>query len=123
MKKLIFIFIVVVSNIAVCEIPRLINYQGRLVENGVAVTGTKSMTFRLLDKNNNNLWEETQTVQIQNGIFNVLLGSITSIDPIIFSKESEIYLETIVDGTSLGKQRLVSVGYAFKTSDADTLKG
>ncbi len=106
------------------EVPHLINYQGRLLQEGIPVTGTKSVNFKILssESGGNILWEETQNgISITDGIFNVLLGSVSPIPTNVFSSQSETWLETTIDGTSLGRQRLVSVGYAFKAGDADKL--
>lgn len=115
----------VLSTVIHCyaEVPHLINYQGRLLQGGIPVSGTKSMTFKIwsAESGGNFLWEETQNnVLVTNGIFNVLLGSVNSIPTSVF-EGSSVWLETIVAGTSLGRQKIVSVGYAFKAENADKL--
>ena len=55
------------------------SYQGVLTgTSGTPVPdGTVSLTFRLYDssENSDTLWQETQSVQVTNGVFNVILGS------------------------------------------------
>ncbi len=67
------------------QIPRTISYQGVLTDvNGTAVTdGAYEMTFRLYDALDGGtaLWSETQTVPVQDGLFNVLLGTVTPLTP------------------------------------------
>ena len=77
---LLILVIVVISHAAV---PKLINYQGHITDKGGnPLTGTYSITFTIYDSATNGtaLWTETQNVvDVNNGIFNVLLGS-ASID-------------------------------------------
>lgn len=60
------------------EIPERIGFQG-LIENslGEPLTGDYSMTFALYDSEagENALWQETQTVRVEDGIYSVMLGS------------------------------------------------
>ncbi len=119
----------VVICIYAAEVPHLINYQGRLLQGGKPVNGNKNITFKICSSEQGGEihWSETQNnVPITNGIFNVLLGSVNPIPTIVFSSDSEtngIWLETYLkdDETSLGRQRMVSVGYAFKAEDTDKL--
>src|SRR6266542_804766 len=65
-------------NLPVSAIPQMINYQGRLSDvTGNVLTGVYSMTFNLYDQaaNGRSLWNETQQVNVTNGLFNALLGS------------------------------------------------
>lgn len=110
------------SSISLAEVPGLINYQGRLTESGVPVTGTRSMTFRIYDaaSGGNKLWEETRTVAVNNGVFSIKLGEITPIPKEKFSGGST-YLETEVSGVKLGRERLVTVPYAYHSAVADSV--
>jgi hypothetical protein len=64
--------------------PRLINYQGVLTDAGGAAVGDGfySVTFRLyeVDAGGTEIWTETQAVEVNKGIFNVVLGNITPLD-------------------------------------------
>lgn len=105
-------------------VPQLINYQGRLVDSGGSpVTGTKSIAFTIYDAATGGsiLWQETQSIQITDGLFNVLLGSINPIDDSVFNGDSRflgIKVESDPEGSP--RHQLVSVGYAFT---ADNLGG
>ena len=64
------------------SVPNQLNYQGYLVDatDSVAVTDTLQMTFRLFDSKTKEaeLWSETHpAVEVNNGLFQVLLGSVT----------------------------------------------
>jgi len=116
--------------------PNLINYQGSLTDSGgTPVTDLAvSMTFRIYDAATGGtpLWEETQTVAVTNGIYNVLLGSSTAnpaygtFDPSLFSGDSR-WLEIVVNGETLTpRQRIASVAYSLRTAEAgnaDTVDG
>jgi len=66
------------------EIPEMVSFQGFLADsNGTAVEdGNYILTFSLWDgasdETDNKLWEETQVVPVQRGIYSVDLGSAES---------------------------------------------
>ncbi len=67
------------------EIPQTISYQGVLSDNNsqLVADGQYKLNFKLTNSPNNNviLWQETHDdVAIVNGIFNVILGSVTPLD-------------------------------------------
>ena len=79
------------------------------------MNGERSMTFRIYSQESGGTpkWSETQTVQVTNGVFTTLLGSVNSIPANVFSDE-DAWLEVEVAGQILaGRQRLVSVAYTF----------
>jgi hypothetical protein len=134
-KLLVMGFIVLsaalVSFAALAAGPDLINFQGQLIDadTGLPVTGTTvPMTFRIFDTDTEGipLWEESQTVDVQNGIYNVLLGSgilnpgYGDFNPSLFSGENR-WLEVLVDSEILApRQRISSTAYAM---NAETLDG
>ena len=72
---LLFFMFFAFSSFVDAAIPRLINYQGKLTDtSGVPLTGSYAITFRIYDalSAGNLLWEETQQVLIDKGIFGVL---------------------------------------------------
>lgn len=104
------------SSISLAEVPEFINYQGRLTESGVPVTGSRSMTFRIytVATGGTSIWDETRTITINNGIFSVKL-------PIPKEKFNGVstYLETQVGTVILGRERLVTVPYAYHAAKSD----
>ena len=64
---------------AASPVPK-ISWQGRLIQNGVAVEGSRMMTFTLYDEQNTALWHEVQHVKITNGIYSVLLGAVNQLN-------------------------------------------
>ncbi|MFH1379785.1 MAG: hypothetical protein ABII23_05860 [bacterium] len=115
-------------NMHAADVPPYINYQGLLAQEGVPVNGPRNITFRLYDSADPTsiLWEEihdanTQQVQITDGVFNVVLGEITAIPPVLFKDSDNIHLKLIVEGEEFGGQKLSTVAYAFRSQSAQTI--
>ena len=102
------------------QVSHLVNYQGRLMDGaGVSVGGTVNMAFRIFDvlSGGTALWEETQSLQVTNGIYNVLLGSVVPLDPSAFS-DTVLYLEVEADGEVMSpRARITSVPFAIKAEE------
>ena len=100
--------------------PNLINYQGRLVDNnGNPMTGTKSVVFKIFDAASagTQLWTETQSVTLENGIFSVKLGAAAALTSNVYSADDR-YLEITVDAVTLAPRvQLVSVPFALAASN------
>ncbi|MFH1691503.1 MAG: hypothetical protein ABIC68_02895 [Candidatus Omnitrophota bacterium] len=104
-------------------IPRLINYQGKVTDsNNVPLTGSYAVAFRIYDAESggNMLWEEAHTgVVIDNGLFNILLGSVTNLD-IPFDKP--YFLEIKVDNEVMSpRQQITASAYAMRAQNTDSL--
>lgn len=83
--RLCVFLLLLLSTVLSAQVPQTISHQGLLTDsNGNAVPdGDYDLTFTLSTSPNNSvqLWEEThQDVVVQNGLFNVILGSITPLD-------------------------------------------
>ena len=85
---------------------RQMNYQAKLTDaNGVAVSdGTYNIEFKLYAASSGGsaLWTETRTttdrVQVTNGLFSVMLGSVTSLTSVDFNQT--LYLSVNIGGTA-----------------------
>ena len=78
MKKLILIVFCLLCSTAYADIPKLIDCQGKLTDSdGNPLQGNRHVTFRIFDDLNAGqlLWEETQTITMDNGIFDTMLGA------------------------------------------------
>jgi len=66
-----------VRDTASADIPKTINFQGRLMSSkSVPFDGTANLTMRIYDSRGNLLFSESQSsVAVTKGIFNVLIGS------------------------------------------------
>ncbi|GAG33761.1 unnamed protein product, partial [marine sediment metagenome] len=93
------------------------NYQGRLVDtNGNPITGTYDITFKIhtAATGESEVWFETQTVSLDNGIFSVQLGSVTALGASVFSGDSRwLEVQIGVNPALSPRHRLVSAPYAF----------
>ena len=111
-------------------VPNTVKFAGTLNEvNGKPLTGTVGVTFLLYKDQSGGtpLWMETQNVQADNnGHYSIILGSVTShgIPAETFSAGEARWL-----GIQVGREperprvQLVSVPYALKAADAQTLGG
>ncbi|MBC8232933.1 tail fiber domain-containing protein [bacterium] len=108
------------------EPPRLLNYQGKLTDENGPVTGTVSITFSIYDTPTGGapLWSEPHdNVTVTDGLFNSILGSLNPIDDSVLSG-GERYFELTVNGEPIEpRQQVVSVLFALKAQDAETLSG
>ncbi len=108
-------------------IPWMINYQGRLTDtSGSAVSGTLTITFRLYDAvtSGTKQWQEEQTVTLastDNGIFNVVLGTVTVLTAVDFNTPMWLSVQVSDDTEMTPRQRLTAVGYAMNADQLDSL--
>nr|MDJ0869807.1 hypothetical protein [Myxococcota bacterium] len=109
------------------DVPDRVDHQGFLLDGeGVPVTDPAlAMVFALYDTplDGAPLWEETQAVDVQAGVYSVSLGSIVALDPRLFAAGS-LWLEVRVAGETLfPRTGLTSTPYALRAGDADRLGG
>ena len=101
------------------DIPRYINYQGKLTDaEDNPVTGDVSVTLRIYDAATGGtaLWTEAQTVTVTRGIFSILLGSTTALDDLAFDVPYWYSVEVEADGEMTPRQRLTTVAYALNAA-------
>lgn len=129
MKSMIFILVsaavllTIFSSISLAQIPKLISYQGKLNDaNGLPVNGTRSITFTLYDAATGGtaLWTEIHSsVTVTNGVFSVLLGSVTDLNNLAFDKPYYLGI-TVGSGTELlPRKQIVSVAYSMRAENAN----
>jgi hypothetical protein len=127
MKRLFQIFVIgalvaLLATLASAQVPRMINYQGKLTTSaGAPVNDTLQMVFSIYaDSGGTNLlWTETQpAVIVEKGVFNVLLGSVDSIPYSVFDG-SIGYLGVKVgeDPEITPRKKMVSVAYAYRAGE------
>ena len=111
------------------DVPSLINYQGRLTDpSGVPKSGMFAMEFTVVDGGGSSLgWTEMQSVQVDNGFFNVQLGSVTPFPSGLFTGAPTDsfgpvrFLEVVVDGETLvPNRRIVSAAYSLTVEAGPT---
>src|SRR5215469_15937084 len=112
-------------------VPNLVRYAGTLKDgNGVALSSTTvGVTFAVYRQQDGGaaVWMETQSVTTDAaGNYNVLLGSTTStgLSGDLFSQPEQRWLGVQVEGQpEQARVQLVSVPYALKAHEAETLGG
>ena len=105
-------------------IPKRLSYQGLLTKsNGQPVPdGSYLVKFTLYSSANGDsfFWEESQTISIDDGLINTVLGETTPIESI----PNQAYLEINIDGTILSpRQEMTSVFYAMVSDTAKYSEG
>ena len=119
--------ILVLSTLAYAEVPKMINYQGKLTTpQGALFNDTLAMTFSIYADSTGGtaLWTETQTsVKVEYGVFSVLLGSVNPIPATVFDGNTRyLGLKVGSDNEMTPRKAIVSVGYAYHSITSDTAK-
>ena len=109
------------------QIPGQLNYQGYLTDKELdPLEGKYSIEFFIFDQpeGSEELWSEYHDVNIKNGNFNVILGSVKPIPEKLFDQKDRYLAIKIGDDPIMTpRKRITSVGYAFKAANADRLNG
>jgi hypothetical protein len=101
MKRLSLLLIFsILTNLSIFgQVPNTTSFQGVLSNNDGSIVedGNYSLTFKLYDSSIDGIliWEETQSVSTERGIFNVILGNVNPLD-LAFDKQ--YWLEMKIDG-------------------------
>jgi len=120
----ILIIISILAVVVFADIPRTINYQGKITDpGGVAIDGATNVEFRLFDVASGGaaLWSESHTgVSVVKGLFDVVLGETTPF-PAGLSFTEPYWVEIVVESEVLSpRQPLSSVPYAMRAGAIDT---
>ena len=105
--------------------PTLVNFQGILEDSqGTPISGSVQVTFRIHDAATDGmvLFEETQTVSVQGGLFSVLLGSAggpIGLDSAVFTtSERWLGIKVGADPEMTPRLRIASVPYSLVATEA-----
>jgi len=125
-KKL-SVHLIILAGFCFAQIPQLINYQGYLTDNKEKpLSGNYSIKFLIYQQleGGNNIWNETQKIDISDGIFNVLLGSEKELSQKLFDGNL-IYLALKVgnDEEMVPRKLISSVAFSFKSLDTELFNG
>jgi hypothetical protein len=120
-----FAVVIVLAATSSADVPKMVNYQGRLTDSaGAALDTTISMYFTIYADSGGtqNLWrEEHPSVAVGSGLFDVLLGSISPIGPSVFNGDTRWLGVQLGSGPeSRPLIPMVSVGYAYRSGKSDT---
>jgi hypothetical protein len=120
----------IVSGAEAITIPQMLSYQGKLTDSlGQPVPdGNYQLTFRLYTQptGGSAIWTEGQTMQVVDGLFSALLGSVTPISSVPDGGALYLGLQVAVAPELAPRLRIVSAAYAFLTAraaNADLLQG
>jgi hypothetical protein len=111
--------------VANAAVPQLINYQGRLTNSiGAPLDTTVTLDFTIYKDSlgTNDIWIETHPgVVIKDGLFQVLLGSVTPLSASVFDG-SKRWLGVQLQGGPSPTELIpiVSVAYAYRAAKSDT---
>lgn len=127
------IAVLALAPIAIADVPQMINYQGRLTDSlGNAVTGTFNVLFAIYDQaaDGSVLWQEQHSdlngnpVDVQNGLFSVLLGEVIPISDTVFNDTVRwLGIKVGSDPEVSPRTRLVTVPYAYRVATIDGSTG
>jgi hypothetical protein len=125
MIKYITISVLVLAAVVSADVPHLLNYQGRITnDSGTPLDGSHALTFRIYDDSTGGttLWTETHdTVTVADGLFNVVLGSVVTIESSIFSSQPRWLGIQVDPGPELApRTQIIAVAYAYRAEHADT---
>jgi len=106
------------TRIATAQAPSTMSFQGYLEFNGGPADTTVALTFKLYDGSTGTatlLWTEAQpNVKVENGIFNVVLGSVTPLNSLEFSKRLWLEIEdTAIGAVFSPRTELTAAPYAL----------
>jgi len=111
----------VVSVTIAADVPQLINVQGKLTDavGDPVADGPYSVLFSIYDvvTGGTDLWHETRTVTVSDGLFSISLGVSTTIPPSLFDN-TDLWLGIKVesDDEMTPRQRLTTAPYAFRVA-------
>ena len=123
---IVFLMFILITNIVEAQdmpgVPTVVNYQGYLTDkDGKALSDSYDLLFRLYpdtSKTSNWEWSEVQTVEVTNGLFNVLLGSVTPLTPADLQGDKFLGI-TIGDEPEMSRLRIASVAYSLRAAQAN----
>jgi len=100
------------------------NIQGYLTDdNGNPIQGSIPITFSIWDSytGGNRLWGyEYDTVYCTDGLFNFLIGDKIPINPSVFTGGTYRRLELIINGQTMPRIMITTVGYAYSAGKSDS---
>ena len=103
-------------------VENVISFQGKLVEAGVPVDGTRNIQFRLYNVETGGLylWDELHTaVPVVGGLFNVNLGEIQPFEGVGIYFTEQYWLTFTVDGGAEITPRYKLTGSPYSMADGD----
>jgi len=105
-------------------IPQLMSYQGKLTDTAghPIPNGLYAVTFSIYGQDTGGaaFWSEVQNVQTRDGLFNVLLGSVTPNPYLPWDGNCWLEMQVHPDPAMTPRVRIVSAAYAYFSAVAET---
>jgi hypothetical protein len=125
--SIVLLIVALVGSSAAASVPRLINYQGTLIDSvGQPLDGPHTITIAILSDScgGSVLWDETHAgVMVDRGIFNLILGGSDPFPADLFDNDERWMRVTIGGYPSLSPcMRITSVPWAISAAVADSVK-
>jgi hypothetical protein len=118
------VIVVVGLCIAAAEVPKTINYQGRLTDDtGEPLNDTVDVRFLFYDDSVGGPWLHIDThldVPIHEGAFNVVMGENNAIPDWLFDDDERWFQLVVGEDSIKPRTRFTSVPYAYHAKYADT---
>lgn len=128
MKKILAVLAIVhfLPLLALAQIPPALSYQGVLTEPGGEPKndGSYAFVFRLytVAEDGQAFWEESQMLDLKDGLFSATLGSIVPIGPqIAFDVPYWLGVQVGTDAELVPRMPLASVAYSFRARHAEQI--
>jgi hypothetical protein len=125
--KLIIIALLLVGNTAFADIPKTLNYQGRLMNatGQPVIDGQYTVKFRLYTavEGGNMVWEEAQSVMSNNGYFNTVLGNSKVLNLSIFDQPLWLGIQVGAEAEMTPRSLLGTSAYAMNVADGAITTG
>lgn len=123
----VLLFVFVSPSLAAAGINKTINFQGKVVNKTAGTNvanNTYTMIFSIYDKpsGGTQLWTETDSVTVTDGIFRVVLGAGTAFPANMNWNQNGLFLDITFNSEQMGSRvQLTAVPYAFNAGQVDGL--
>ncbi|KPL21265.1 MAG: hypothetical protein AMS23_09580 [Bacteroides sp. SM1_62] len=111
------------STLLYADVPQMMNYQGKLTTPaGALIDSTLSMVISIYDNQADvsPVWAETLMVQVEKGIFSVVLGNVHPLTNDLFDGTVQyLGVKAGTDPEMTPRKEIVSVGYAYRAAYAE----
>jgi len=102
-----------ISSLTFGQSPSTLSFQGRLTDSGGTPINNASQSIKFaLYKGSTKIWEETQSVNVVNGIYNVQLGAVVPVDTIKFNAPIDLGVKVGADAEMAPRTPLVAAALA-----------
>jgi len=105
------------------QIPKTLNIQGKLTDSsGSALTGNYNFSFKIYNESTGGtkLWEENQTLAVQDGIYDAILGSSVALT-LDFDRQYYLGIQVGTDSEMTPRLNLTSTPYTYRASFAENI--